>query len=139
MIHVSVGSPAGTYSVGSLPFFRYVVRLADVGLPLRQADRDAIDLLTAIPHAFTEEDELSGNGWRVVPASSYEDWPVLEATPQRLRAALETARRVLWENAAPAGISATEIVNIDEEIENVFAVLARAEAAGYIVNVTYVS
>ena len=139
MIHVSVGSPAGTYSVGSLPFFRYVVRLADVGLPLRQADRDAIDLLTAIPHAFTEEDELSGNGWRVVPATSYEDWPVLEATPQRLRAALETARRVLWENAAPAGISATEIVNIDEEIENVFAVLARAEAAGYIVNVTYVS
>ena len=139
MIHVSVGSPAGTYSVGSTPFFRYVVRLADVGLPLHPSDRDAIDILTAIPNALVDEDELSGNGWRVVPASSYEDWPVLEATPDRLRKALETARRVLWQHAAPAGITAREIVDVDQEIDKVLAVLARAEAAGYSVNVTYVS
>ncbi len=139
MVHVNVGSPVGTYSVGGTAFFRYVVRLADVGLPLRPADRDAIDILTAIPNAFVDEDEYSGNGWRVIPASSYEDWPVLEATPQRLRGALETARRVLWEHAGPAGISAREISTIEDEIENVLSVLARAEAAGYSVNVSYVS
>jgi hypothetical protein len=139
MVRVNVGSPAGTYSVGGAAFFRYVVRLSDVGLPLRPADRDAIDLLGAIPNAFVDEDEYSGNGWRVVPAASYEDWPVLEATPARLRIALETARRLLWENAAPVGISAREISSIDDEIENVLAVLARAEAAGMCVNVSYVS
>ncbi len=139
MVHVNVGSPVGTYSVGGTAFFRYVVRLADVGLPLRQADREAIDILTAIPNAFVDEDEYSGNGWRVIPASSYEDWPVLEATPQRLRSALETARRVLWENAGPVGISAGEISTIDDEIENVLSVIARAEAAGFSVNVSYVS
>jgi len=75
----------------------------------------------------------------VVPATSYEDWPVLEVTPARMRSALETARRVLWENAGSAGISAREISNVDDEIENVLAVIARAEAAGHSVNVTYVS
>lgn len=139
MIHVSVGSPAGTYNVGSTPFFRYVVRLADVGLPLLPTERDAVDILAAIPNALVDEDELSGNGWRVVPATCGEDWPVLEATPERLRKALETARRVLWQHAAPAGISAREITDVDAEIDKVLAVLARAEAAGYSVNVTYVS
>ena len=139
LILVNVGSPAGAYSVGGTAFYRYVVRLSDVGLPLRQADRDATDILSAIPNANVDEDEYSGNGWRVVPASSYEDWPVLEATPQRLRMALETARRVLWEHAAPAGITAREISSIDDEIENVLAVVARAEAAGFSVNVSYVS
>jgi hypothetical protein len=139
MIHVNVGSPAGTYSVGSTAFFRYVVRLSDIGIPMGPADRAATDVLGAIPNAYVDEDEYSGNGWRVVPASSYEDWPVLEATPERLRMALETARRVLWENAAPAGITAREISTIDDEIENVLSVLARAEAAGFSVNVSYVS
>ena len=139
MVHVNVGSPAGTYSVGSAAFFRYVVRLSDAGLALRDQDRDAIDVLSAIPNAYVDEDEYSGNGWRVVPAATYEDWAVLEATPQRFRVALETARRVLWENAAPVGISAREIVAVEEEIENVLAVLARAEAAGFSVNVSYVS
>ncbi len=139
MIHVNVGSPAGAYSVGSTPFFRYVVRLTDMDLPLRPADRAAIDLLSAIPNAFVDEDEISGNGWRVVPAATMEDWPVLEATPQRFRMALQTARRLLWEHAAPVGISAREIVSIDEEIDNVLAILARAEDAGFSVNVSYVS
>lgn len=139
MVHVNVGSPAGTYSVGSTAFFRYVVRLSDVGLTLGPADQAAIDILSAIPNAYVDEDEYSGNGWRVVPASTYEDWPVLEATPERLRNALETARRLLWENAQPVGITAGEISSIDDEIENVLSVLARAEAAGFSVNVTYVS
>ncbi len=139
MVHVNVGSPAGAYSVGGTAFFRYVVRLADAGLPLRPAERAAIDILGAIPNAYVDEDEYSGNGWRVVPAMSYEDWPVLEASPERLRTALETARRVLWEQAAPAGISARELSTIDDEIENVLAVLARAEAFGFSVNVSYVS
>ena len=65
--------------------------------------------------------------------------PIGEDAASRLRTALETARRVLWEQAAPAGISAREISSIDDEIENVLAVLARAEAAGHSVNVTYVS
>jgi len=139
MVQINVGSPAGTYSIGSTSFFRYVVRLSDIGLPIRPADRQALDLLSAIPNAYVDEDEYSGDGWRVVPASSYEDWPVLEATPQRLRSALETARRVLWENAAPAGISAREISTVDDEIEHVLGILARAEAAGFSVNVSYVS
>ena len=139
MVHVNVGSPAGTYSVGSTAFFRYVVRLSDVGLDLRPVDQAAIDILSAIPNAYVDEDEYSGNGWRVVPASTYEDWPMLEATPERFRNALETARRLLWENAQPVGITAREISSIDDEIENVLAVLARAEAAGFSVNVTYVS
>jgi hypothetical protein len=113
--------------------------LSDAGFKLRPADREAIDVLGAIPNAFVDEEELSGSGWRVVPATSYEDWPVLEATPQRLRRALEAARRILWENAAPVGISAREIVSVDEEIENVLAVLQQAEAAGFSVNVSYVS
>ncbi len=138
MIHVSVGSPAGTYNVGSQAFYRFVVRLADIGLPLRPADREALDVLGAIPNALMDEEEVAGKGWRVVPATSYEDWPVLEATPQRLRTALETARRLLWLHAAPAGITAREIVNVDEEIDHVLAVLQRAEAAGFSVNVTYV-
>ncbi len=139
MVHVNVGSPAGAYSVGGTAFFRYVVRLGDAGLTLRPADRDAIDMLGAIPNAYVDEDEYSGNGWRIVPAASYEDWPVLEATPQRLRTALETARRVLWENAAPVGITAREISSVDDEIEKVLSVLARAEAAGFSVNVSYAS
>jgi hypothetical protein len=138
MIHVSVGSPAGTYSVGSAAFYRYVVRLTDMDLPLRPLEREAVDVLAAIPNALVDEEELTGRGWRVVPASSYEDWPVLEATPQRLRSALEIARHLLWLHAAPAGISASEIVNIDEEIDQVLAVLQRAEAAGFSVNVSYV-
>jgi hypothetical protein len=109
-----------------------------MGLPLEPAERDAIELLAAIPNAMVDEEELAGRGWRVVPASSYEDWPVLEATPQRLRTALQTARRLLWQHAAPAGITAREIVNIDEEIDKVLAVLQRAEAAGFSVNVSYV-
>ena len=139
MVHVNVGSPAGTYSVENASFFRYVVRLADAGLRLRPSDHEAVQVLAAIPNAFVDEDEVSGRGWRVVPAASEEDWPVLEVTPQRLRSALQTARRILWENAAPVGISAPEIVSVDEEIDNVLAVLARAEAAGFSVSVSYVS
>ncbi len=139
MVHVNVSSPAGSYSSGNPAFYRWVVRLCDAGLPLRQADLEAIDLLAAIPHAFMDEEEISGKGWRVVPAASMEDWPVLEATPQRLRRALETARRVLWEHAAPTGISAREVVSVDEEIEHVLAILQRAEAAGFSVNISYVS
>ncbi|HMD01415.1 MAG TPA: hypothetical protein VKG44_00490 [Candidatus Baltobacteraceae bacterium] len=139
MIHINLSSPAGNYSVGSTPFFRYVVRLSDMGLAVRPADQESIDILAAIPNAYVDEDEISGNGWRVVPAASGGDWPVLEATPRRLRSALETARRLLWENAAPVGITANEIVGIEEELENVLALLDRAEAGGFSVNVTYVS
>jgi hypothetical protein len=70
---------------------------------------------------------------------SYEDWPVLEATPQRLRAAFQTARRLLWKNAGPVGISAGDMIAIDTEIESVLGVLRQAEAGGFSVNVSYVS
>ncbi|GAC1426718.1 MAG: hypothetical protein NVSMB64_32980 [Candidatus Velthaea sp.] len=139
MVNVSVGSPAGMCTVANPSFYRYVLRLGDVELGLCAFDRAQLDVLAAIPHAFNEEDMTSGDGWRVVPAASYEDWPVLEATPQRLRAAFQTARRVLWNNAAPVGISAGEIVRIDAEIDRVLNVLRAAEAVGYSVNVSYVS
>jgi len=139
LVHVSVASPAGSYTVGNASFFRYIVRLGEMGLALRPADREAVAMLASIPHAFFDEGIASGNGWRIVPPSSMQDWPVMEATPQRLRRALETARRVLWEHAAPVGITAREIVSIDEEIENVLAILQRAETAGFSVSVSYVS
>lgn len=140
MVHVSVASPAGAYTVGNASFFRYIVRLAEAGLPLRAQDREALDLLAAIPHAFFDDEEMQyGRGWRIVPAASVDDWPVLESTPQRVRAALQTARRLLWENAAPIGVSAREIVAIEGELDEVFSVLQRAEEAGFSVNISYVS
>ncbi len=139
-VHVSVASPAGTYTVGNSSFFRYIVRLAEAGLPLHGDDREALEMLAAIPHAFFDDDELQwGRGWRIVPAMSLDDWPVLESTPQRVRFALETARRILWENAWPVGISAHEIVAIEDELDAVFSVLERAEKAGFPVNISYVS
>lgn len=139
-VHVSVASPAGAYTVGSASFFRYIVRLAEAGLPLRGEEREALEMLAAIPHAFFDDEGLGwGRGWRVVPPESLDDWPVLESTPQRVRFAFETARRILWENAAPVGVSAREIVAIEDELDAVFSVLERAEQAGFPVNITYVS
>lgn len=140
MVHISVASPAGTYTVGNASFFHYIVRLAEAGLPLVGEEREALEMLAAIPHAFFDDEAWGwGRGWRVVPPASLDDWPVLESTPQRIRAALETARRILWENAAPVGVSAREIVAIEDELDAVFSVLERAERAGFPVNITYVS
>ncbi len=138
-VHVNVASPAGGYTVGSQSFFRYIVRLAEMGLPLSALDQDAVEMLAAIPHAFFDDDTVSGRGWRIIPAAGIDDWPVLEATPQRLRSAFEAARRILWENAAPVGVSAREIVGIEEELDKVLLVLQRAEVGGFFVNVSYVS
>ncbi len=139
LVHVNVASQAGTYTVGNASFFRYILRLSEAGLRLRADESEALDLLAAIPHAFFEEDEMQwGRGWRVVPAASLDDWPVLESTPQRVRSALETARRILWENAAPIGVSASEIVGIEDELDAVFSVLERAERAGVPVSISYV-
>ncbi len=139
-VHISVASPAGAYTVGNTSFFRYILRLAEAGLPLHADDREALEMLAAIPHAFFDDEETSwGRGWRVVPAATLDDWPVLESTPQRVRAALETARRVLWENAAPVGVSAREIVAIEDELGEVYNVLERAEKAGVPVNISYIS
>jgi hypothetical protein len=82
---------------------------------------------------------LSGRGWRVVPARGDLDWPVLEATPERLHSAFERARRVLWTNAARFQVSAGEISSIEEELDHVYGVLMRAQAAGLAVNVSYVA
>ena len=139
MVHVNVASPAGSYTVGSTSFFRYIVRLAEMGLSLKPSDRESVEMLANIPHAFFDDGVSSGNGWRIVPPVSMEDWPVMEATPQRLRTALQAARRILWENAAPVGVSAGDIVMIEEELDHVFGILQRAEAAGFPVNISYVS
>jgi hypothetical protein len=142
LVHVNVASPAGAYTVGNSSFFRYIVRMGESGLPLGRADREALDVLSAIPHAFEPDDEvplISGAGWRVVPAQGELDWPVLEATPQRLRSAFECARALLWVNADKFRVSAREITSIEEELEAVYGVLQDAEAAGFPVNVSYVS
>ncbi|MBV9441014.1 MAG: hypothetical protein JOZ24_13595 [Candidatus Eremiobacteraeota bacterium] len=138
MISVNVGSPAGMCSVANPAFFRYVLRLGEA-LDASPTDRAHLDVLANVPHAFGEEEESAGDGWRIVPAAHYEDWPVLEATPQRLLGAFQTARRLLWANAGPVGISAGELVAVDSEIESVLGVLRQAEAGGYSVNVAYVS
>jgi hypothetical protein len=142
LVHVSVASAAGAYTVGNSSFFRYIIRLAELELPLSGADQEAVDVLAAIPHAFEADEEvptLSGAGWRIVPAKGLLDWPVLEATPQRLRTALERARALLWNNASRFRVSAREIAGIEDELDAVYAVLMRAEAAGFAVNVSYVS
>lgn len=139
MISVSVGSPAGTCTVANPAFYRYVLRLAEAPVSASSVDRAQLDVLANVPHAYADEEECSGDGWRIIPAMSYEDWPVLEATPQRLRAAFQTARRVLWANAGPVGISAGDIMSVDTEIESVLGVLQQAEARGLCVNVSYVS
>jgi hypothetical protein len=142
LVHVNVASPAGAYTVGNPSFFRYVVRLTELGLSLSGQDREAVDILAAIPHAFDLDEEvplLSGAGWRIVPAQGDLDWPVLEATPQRLRFAFERARTLLWQHAARVAVSARDISEIEEELDAVYGVLMRAEAAGFAVNISYVS
>jgi hypothetical protein len=140
LVHVNVASAAGTYTVGSAPFFRYILRLGELGLPLSLADQEAVDVLAAVPHALdaAEVSFLSGRGWRVVPAQGELDWPVLEATPERLRSALERARSILWTHAARFRVTAGEIAAIEEELDAVYGVLMRAQAAGVAVNVSYV-
>ena len=113
--------------------------LAEAPLHASAVDRAHLDVLANVPHAYADEEECAGDGWRIVPAVSYEDWPVLEATPQRLRAAFQTARRLLWTNAGPVGISAGDMVAVDTQIDSVLGVLHQAEAGGFSVNVSYVS
>lgn len=142
LIHVNVASAAGAYTVGSISFFRYIVRLGELGLPLTLADQEAVDILSAIPHALGPEEEVafvSGRGWRVVPAQGDLDWPVLEATPERLHSALERARSLLWMHAAQFQVSVGEIASIEEELDAVYGVIMRAQAAGVAVNVSYVA
>jgi hypothetical protein len=142
LIHVNVASAAGAYTVGSMSFFRYIVRLGELGLPLTLADQEAVDILSAIPHALGPEEEVSfvsGRGWRVVPAQGDLDWPVLEATPERLHSALERARSLLWMHAAQFQVSVGEIASIEEELDAVYGVIMRAQAAGVAVNVSYVA
>jgi hypothetical protein len=142
LVHISVASPAGAYTVGNASFFRYIVRLAELDLTLSRADKEAVEVLAAIPHAFEQEEAvplISGRGWRIVPARGDLDWPVLEATPERLRSAFERARNILWTHAARFHVSAGEITAIEEELDAVYGVLMRAQAAGVAVNVTYVA
>jgi hypothetical protein len=142
MIHVNVASTAGGYTVGTPAFFHYVLRLAEFDMSLSRDDREALDLLAAVPHAFDRDDEsapLSGRGWRIVPPRDDLDWPVLEATPQRLRNALGRARKILWMRAAEFRISAQEIASIESELDAVDGVIMRAEAAGVPISVSYVA
>ncbi|MBV8150709.1 MAG: hypothetical protein JO101_09360 [Candidatus Eremiobacteraeota bacterium] len=139
MVSVNVGSAAGGCSLASPAFYQYVLRLAEAGLSLSPSEQASLEPLGAIPHAFYEEAPTVGHGWRVVPAASDEDWSVLEATPQRLRSALQTAQQVLWRNAAPVGISAAQIVDLEAEIDQIMGVLQRAEDAGCSVSISYVS
>jgi hypothetical protein len=142
LVHVNVASAAGAYTVGNASFFRYILRLGELGLALSIADQEAVDVLAAVPHALGSEDDVafvSGRGWRVVPAQGDLDWPVLEATPERLHSALERARSLLWTHAARFHVSAGEIASIEEELDAVYGVLMRAEAAGVAVNISYVA
>ncbi len=137
-----MASAAGAYTVGNASFFRYILRLGELGLSLSLADQEAVDVLAAVPHAFGAEEEvsfLSGPGWRVVPAQGELDWPVLEATPERLHSVLERARGILWTHAARFRVSAREIAAIERELDEVYGVLMRAAAAGVAVNISYVA
>jgi hypothetical protein len=141
-VQVNVTSPAGGYAVGTPAFFRYMVRLSQHDFQLSNDDREELQVLAAIPHALEPDEEIMnafGRGWRIVPPRDGLDWPVLEAMPQRLRSALERARSILWMRASELHISAAEIASIEEEFEAFDGVIARAEAAGVPVNISYVS
>lgn len=142
MIHVNVASSAGGYTVGTPAFFHYIVRLAEFDMPLSLDDREALDVLAAIPHALDHDEDaqhLSGRGWRIVPPRDDLDWPVLEATPQRLRSALARARKILWMRAAEFRISATDMSSIETELDAVEGVILRAEVAGVPISISYVA
>ena len=126
-------------AIANPAFLRYVLNLGEEPLVASATDRQQLEVLAAIPHAYADEEENVGSGWRVVPAASYDDWPVLEATPQRLRAAFQTARRLLWANAGGVGISARDMIAVDREIDGVLVVLRNAEAHGISVNVSYIA
>ena len=138
-VSVSVGSPAGMYAVDDPAFFRYVLRLGDSDIAETLEDQANLDILANVPHAYDDEGEASGDGWRIIPAASGADWPVLEATPQRLRAAFQTARRLLWAHSGPVGISAGDIISVEKEIDTGLHVLHQAEARGFSVSLSYVS
>jgi hypothetical protein len=141
-IHVNVASTAGGYTVGNAAFFHYIVRLAEFDMPLSGDDREALDVLAAIPHALDRDEDaarLSGRGWRIVPARDDLDWAVLEATPQRLRSALARARKILWMRAAEFRVSAQQIASIEDELDAVDGVILRAEAAGVPISVSYIA
>lgn len=142
MIHVNVASSAGGYTVGTPAFFHYIVRLAEFDMSLSRDDREALDVLSAIPHALDRDEEaarLSGRGWRIVPPRDAFDWPVLEATPQRLRSALARARKILWMRAAEFRVSAEDVAAIETELEAVDGVILRAEVAGVPISLSYIT
>ncbi len=138
-VQVNISSPAGSYASSSPPFFHYVVRLNEADITLLPDEEEALAMLGAIPHAYCDDSFCEGPGWRVLPACFCEDWPVLETEPQRLRKALEVARSVMWRHAATVGITAREILTVDEEIDKVLQVVEQAESAGFNINMTYVS
>ena len=44
LVHVSVASAAGAYTVGNSSFFRYIIRLAELELPLSGPDQEAVNV-----------------------------------------------------------------------------------------------
>ena len=97
-MHVNVASAAGAYTVGNASFFRYILRLGELGLAaVDRGSRSGRRARGGSARARCRARRfrcVSGRGWRVVPAQGELDWPVLEATPERLHSALERARSI---------------------------------------------
>jgi len=55
-------------TVASPAFYRYVLRLGEAPLDVAAGDRAQLDVLANVPHAYADEEECSGDGWRIVPA-----------------------------------------------------------------------
>ncbi len=142
LVQVSVASPAGACTLEDPSLLHYILRLGESIEAPSQDDREALDVLRAIPHAFDPDEDLIGafgRGWRVLPARGALDWPVLEVTPQRLRSALRRAHDLLWTNAAAVRVSARDISQLEISLEAIYGVLSQAEAAGVPVSVSYVA
>jgi len=56
-----------------------------------------------------------------------------------LHSALERARSLLWTHAARFAVSAGEMAAIEDELEAVYGVIMRAEAAGVAISISYVA
>ena len=142
LIHVNVASVAGAYTVGSISFFRYILRLGELGLPLypgrsRGGRHPLGDSARTGPggrsglRIRTRLARRSGarrNGLARAGSDA-------RTAPQRFRKSPQPA----LDACGTFAVSAGEIASIEEELDAVYGVIMRAQAAGVAVNVSYVA
>ena len=101
-----------------------------------------MDILGSVPHAFEADDDVpyvSGRGWRVVPRAAIWIGRYWKRRRSGCAPPSNALRRFCGRTPRAFHVSAREITAIEEELDEVYGVLQRAEAAGVAVNVSYVA